>query len=465
MLHIFGSRVVATSLGFDAALIMDEHPNREQHLSAHSRDLFRGSAVAAIVKIAITLVGFGFNLVLARRLGVEQTGVYFLAFALITVASVLSKRGLDGAALKYASRHIALSDWVAVKTTYLSAVRTVGLTSAVFSVVFVTCGQLIAKFVFGKPDLAEVIPVMALGIIPLAMLHLHAQLLKSARYIGTSLFLQNGSISLAILAALLLFPGIDSARDAAVTYVVAALAVFALIVFLWLNISRFNHFATDWAIDRAELHSSSNSLYIVSMVNQIILPWSALILLGIWGTQEEAGQFGIARRLAMLINFAYLAVESITGPKFAGLFAVNDLQAVRFVAGRATLLISLVATPVGVLFFVFPEWILGWFGPGFSGAVTVLVVMSAGQLVNALTGSVASLLVMSGHEKDYRNVTVVAGIVNLALGLLLIPYWGAEGAAWATAIAVGGLNLLGLVIVRRRLGFLPFPGLTSSDRS
>jgi O-antigen/teichoic acid export membrane protein len=433
-------------------------------LRGHTRDVLRGSAAAAVAKAATTGISFLFNLLLARQLGAEQTGAFFIAVALASVAAVLSRLGTDKAILKFASKHAAAGEWAVLKTVYIRALRSVTLASVAVVVVLYAGSDLLAAYVFGKPELAPTLGYLSLSVLPLALLNVHAQFLKSIRYIGISLFLQNGAIAGIALAALLFMPAASTAATVGWVYLWATVAACALVAALWLGVSPLLKVRADPSFSQTEIRASSGPLYIVSIVNQIVLPWGAILLLGAWGSEAEAGQFGIARRLAMLISFAYLAVDSITGPKFAALFASNDLPAIRHVARRATVLMSSVAAPLALLLAVAPEWVMGWFGADFTAGAPALVILAVGQLVNALTGSVANLLIMSGHERQFRNITVAAGTANIALAVALIPAFGAVGAAWSTTLAVGGLNLAGLVVVWRTLGFLPFPVLFARSR-
>jgi Na+-driven multidrug efflux pump len=60
---------------------------------------------------------------------------------------------------------------------------------------------------------------------------------------------------------------------------------------------------------------------------------------------------------------------------------------------------------------------------------------------------------MSGHEREYRQVMLITGPLSILISLILIYFYGIEGAAIATALNVGMQNLFALLMVRSRLGF------------
>ena len=79
--------------------------------------------------------------------------------------------------------------------------------------------------------------------------------------------------------------------------------------------------------------------------------------------------------------------------------------------------------------------------------------LALGQFVNVITGSVGYLLLMSGNEKDMRNITIIVGLFSLVLSILLTKYYGALGTSVAIALALAAQNLMAVRMVKKRLGF------------
>jgi O-antigen/teichoic acid export membrane protein len=119
-------------------------------------------------------------------------------------------------------------------------------------------------------------------------------------------------------------------------------------------------------------------------------------------------------------------------------------------SGRLSLLAAL---PVAVFLIVLGQPILSLvFGEAYGVGGTALGILCAGQLANAATGSLTLILNMTGHERDTVMGLGSAAIVNVILNLLLIPRFGIEGAAAATAISVAAWNALLLRKLHARLG-------------
>ena len=102
---------------------------------------------------------------------------------------------------------------------------------------------------------------------------------------------------------------------------------------------------------------------------------------------------------------------------------------------------------------VFPQWLMGLFGPQFQSGAVALMILAVGQFIGTAVGSVGSLLSMTGHEPQLRWNVFIGAVLGVGLGVLLIPDYGLIGAAIATSVAVASKNLLCVYQVNRLLGF------------
>jgi O-antigen/teichoic acid export membrane protein len=187
---------------------------------------------------------------------------------------------------------------------------------------------------------------------------------------------------------------------------------------------------------------------------------SGTLMLGIWADNVDVGQYAVAWRTAMLIGFVLLTFATIVQPKFAALYARGEMESLATTAQRTTLLLIAFSAPVSLLFLFAPGPVMNVFGSDFSNGATTLQILSVGQFINVAMGSFVMLLVMSGREREYRNVLMVSTLVVLTLNVVLIPKYGAIGAAIATTSAIVVQNILFGYYVRTKLGILIFsPGL------
>jgi len=190
---------------------------------------------------------------------------------------------------------------------------------------------------------------------------------------------------------------------------------------------------------------------------------SALLLLALAGP-AAVGLYQPAARGADLIALVLLAVNTAFAPTLARLFAENKLRQLEHTVARSTRMITLASLPIALGLIFFGELLLGLIGPEFVAARTALVILSVGQLINAATRTVGTLLNMTGHERDTALAVGISAALNVVLNLILIPRFGLEGAAAATALGTLSWNVLLSVFVYRRLGFYSLLGLFTLRR-
>src|ERR1700737_3834491 len=77
-------------------------------------------------------------------------------------------------------------------------------------------------------------------------------------------------------------------------------------------------------------------------------------------------------------------------------------------------------------------------------------------MINAGTGAVGYMLLMTGYQRLSFLNSLVAVVVNIGLGILLTPRYGAMGTAISTGLAICALNLMRLLQVRTLLKMHPY---------
>ena len=189
------------------------------------------------------------------------------------------------------------------------------------------------------------------------------------------------------------------------------------------------------------------------VIFQLAMQWGGQFIAGMYCPQSDLARLAVAQRTSMLISFILIAINLISSPRFASLYKQGKQADLKRYAINSTRVMTIFATPIVMLMVFFPKFVMSFFGTGFAAGAPMLVVLALGQYINVITGSVTQLLMMSGHEKDTRNVQIFVGVVCITLNFVLIKTNGAFGAAVATAVSVALQNLIFVGMVKKRLGF------------
>lgn len=179
---------------------------------------------------------------------------------------------------------------------------------------------------------------------------------------------------------------------------------------------------------------------------------SNLILLGALRGPEEVALYNAAAKTAGLAAFVLMAVNAVIAPRFGALHDLGARAELQALLRRAMGWIVWPTLMIVVVLIAAAPWILSLFGPAYRGATLLLAVLALGSLVNALSGPVGLLLNTTGHQREATRIFAWSLGFNLLVGVPLILFVGALGAAVADALTLVLWNLWMAALVRRRIG-------------
>lgn len=424
-------------------------------LDEHMAEVVRGASVAFVLKILGAGLAFGFNVLLARLLGAQGAGIYFLSLTVVTIGMTVGMFGLDNTLLRFVAANAAKGEWKAVKGVYRKGMAlSVGVSLLVILAIELTAPWF-ARVVFSKPELTVPLRWMALAVLPMAMVFLHGESIKALKRIRDSQLVNGVAVPGFSILGLVLLGRSFGVRGAAWAYLGAAALAALGGVLVWRKATpQLKKSPSQMPL--GEVLHTSVPLFWMAVMN-MVMNWAPTFFLGIWGSKADVGIFGAAWRTAMLTSFILISVNSIVAPKFAALYSQGDLTGLSSTAKKSTAMMILLAAPILLIFLIAPGLVMGVFGGQFQAGSRLLTILAIGQFVNVATGSVGYLLMMCGRERLMRNNTLIVGALSLALSGLLIPFFGALGAAIAGAISLALLNLGAFYLVWKTLGIWTIP--------
>jgi O-antigen/teichoic acid export membrane protein len=436
--------------------------NVKLSLSPHMREIVRGASVAFILKVVAAFLNFAFNVVLARMLGVEGSGAYFLALTIVTIAATIGRVGMNNALIRFIASSVQEEDWKSVKGVYQKGIGIALLFSAGILLVLFFLSPLLAVKVFRDETLIQPLRLMSLSVVPAALFYLYAQLLKGLKRIRDAVLVESVLVYVfAILGVFLLSRW--QVVGAVTAYLLATSLTWLMGWLLWRSqtLSKLKHVQGHFETEK--LLKSSIPMFWVTLFQLAIL-WSSTLMIGMWTTKADVGVFSAANRTALLVSFVLLAVNSISAPKFAALFSAGNIRALGHTARNTSKIMILFATPVLLVFLLFPKWVLAIFGHDFIEGSLVLQILSIGQYINVVTGSVGIMLTMCGYEKIMRNIMAFSALTAIILNIVLIPHYGITGAAISSALALITQNVVASIFVWQKLRIRAFPFFGSEWR-
>jgi O-antigen/teichoic acid export membrane protein len=421
-------------------------------------DLLLKAVNVLLLRVGGSALSFVFSILVAQMLGAEGAGLYFLAFSVMMFTSVMARLGFDGTILRFVAHNAALEEWGKVQGAFRRIILITGLTTSLVGVLLFIGGGFLARELFGKPDLEAPLRLMGLAVIPLSQMRLVGQALKGLNKVAISeavASLVQPLIGLILLYPFILLLGVEGA---ALAFLLSSLGA-ALLghIYWWRNRKRWD--AVSETPDNRQLASSAVPLWLSSTVNQAILPWAPVALLGLWASTADVGVFGAAARLANLIAVFLVGINSVLAPQFSKMQATNRSQEIGALSRQFSLIVTLGCLPIFLILIFAGDWVMGLFGDQFREGGSILAVLVIGQLAATLCGSVRMVLIMTGREKDLRNSSFLSLLVLIGVAVALIPIYGALGAAIASTAGTIVTNALPVFVIWKKMGIMTVPGL------
>lgn len=425
------------------------------NLDKHTKEVLKGSFFSLLLKILGAVLTFAFNVAIARKLGSQNAGIYYIALTFATVASIVSRIGFDNILLQLIASNAVNKNWNEIKSVHKKIINFSFILSLFITALIITSSNELATSIFRKPELSQPIQLMALSITPTVIAVLNAQALKGLKEIFSSQIIESAGIpALSLIGLYILSKSLDI-TGAILSYVLATVLVSTLGYLLWKRLIPKNTNCSK-SIQTKTLILASMPLFCVDLMG-LILNWSATFFLGIWGENSDVGVFNAASRLALLISFILIAITPAIAPKFAELYKLGDIESLKNLSRKSANITTIMALPV-ITFFVFNStWLMSLFGKDYVSGNNILIILSLGQFVNVVTGSVSFLLIMSGKGTLVRDSMILGGFTNIIGNIILVPLWGIIGAAIATSVSYSVQNVYAVFLVWKHLKIKTYP--------
>ena len=410
-------------------------------LSERGRRLVAQTAGSSALNAATLVFNSVVALLLSRLLGRDGYGAYAFAIAWALLLSVPAMLGLSQLVVREIATYRARRDWARVRGLLRRG------NQAVLAASFAVCAISAAVFfALGWPDPPLFDPtIAALALVP--VLTVVAVRQSAMQGFGAVVL---GRAPEAVVAPLLLIvlvlgfeaalPDGISARAAVVAQVLGAL-VAALLGLYLLRRTLPDDVRNAAPHTETRLWLLGASPILLASAIQAVNVQAGTILTGSLAGSEEAGIYAAAVRIALLLSFLLLASLPGLMPVIVELYERGDGRGLQRLVTRAARLVFLGSLPLVAGAVVFAGPLLELFGGEFAAGATALRILCVGQLVQVATGLAGTILVMVGAAGPSTWAVAAGTTINLLLAGALIPGFGAEGAAVATAASVAVTNL------------------------
>ena len=428
-----------------------------------AREPIRGSGLLLLGRIVSLAVMCAVQILVVRHLSRADYGAWTYALSVVALLQSVAALGLDRSVTRFLAIYREREDVVRIRGLVLMLVAVVAGFGALVTIVLVSFPEAIGRVTGVEPHVLALLNVI-IFLVPLEALDLlfigMFACLGQARSIVVRRHIIAPSLKLVAVVTLILL-------DADVTflaygYLAASLMGMLLYGPLVLRSARqlglvgYRLRKSDVTLPAKEVFAFTLPLLTADLATSII--WvSGTLALGYFSTLEQVALFTVATPLAALNETVARNFTVMYTPAVSRLFARQDHAGINTMYWRTAVWVAVLTFPVFVLTFSASGSVLHvLYGTKYHDAALVLALLALAEYANVALGLNGLTLRLLSDVRYSVTVNIVAAIIAIVANLILVPRYGALGAAWATtgsALLHCALKQIGLA---RATGVRPF---------
>ena len=401
---------------------------------------------------------FFIALLLARNLGAGDYGLYVLSISAASIFAGISLLGLDDAMVRYVAILSGRRDRGGVWGTIQIGLGVSVLAGLLMGAGLFILAQPIARDLFHEPRLTPMLRLFAFVVPFLTVSNVLAGIVRGFRRMDYSAFAENVVMSLVRLGLVVVLSLMNdlSLYAAGVIFGISDVAASVTLIILTNRVFPLGeafHFMP--RRDLRAVFGFALPLWLSGVLRQFRRNIETFML-GTLAAASSVGVFAVATNVTLVGHVWLLSILVAVKPILAQLHDQRDRNGLAHLYATSTRWTFALNIPFFLFLVLYPHAILNIFGESFVAGTTVLVLLAFAELMNAGTGICGPMLDMTGHTRVKLANTVLWTVLLIGGDALLIPRWGVVGAATASLIAIGTVNVLTVAEVWILEGLLPY---------
>lgn len=424
-----------------------------------ARMIVRGGAWSLLISATGAALSLGVHLGLARILGGEEYGRYVFALAWMNVLLLVGKFELDTASVRFVGAYSGTEQWSFLRGFLRRSSQIVGGASlgiaAVSALVILALTDHIERGIaLSLLAASALLPVTAMAQLKASVMQGFKQVARAQApsLVVRPIFFLAGVLALHYLARVPVNAPVAILLQLGATTVALVLTLRFLRGVVPSAVRQAHE-----AFDTRYWMKTAAGLLVISGGQTILSTNADVLVVGSLLGPSAAGRYGAASQLASAVSFGVTAISFIALPIIADLYARQAFPQLQSLISHVTRLGLGLSAPVLLVLMLGAAPVLSAFGPSFTDASGLLILLGFDQLIGAIFGIAGYLLVMTGHQVTAARVIIGCAVLNLVLTFLLTPLMGLMGAGIATTIATFARSYLLTTRMRAALGLTLVP--------
>lgn len=422
----------------------------------------RGTGIVLVGTIIGLFLGFITRVIIIRNISQFDYGLFSLGLVIANIAVIVSTLGLQEGAARQIGFNRGKGDVKNTNRIIINSIVVALFSSIVTALLIYSFAYPLSVKLFHHSELMPILRLFAISVPFLVLFNVIIAIFRGYGRVDAKVFFNEIGRNVLYLSMLsIIFLLNKTVESVVIAYILSIVVTFIFILFYASKHRILNHKVLLNKINfdfngLKKLLGFSLPLLLVGILNMIIT-WTDTIMLGIYKTAEIVGLYNGALPLANLLSLGLGSMGFIFVPIASNLYSKNQIMEIGQIYQTLTRWMFFFSVPLFMLFFIFPEVILNFlFGARYIPASNILMILSLSFIFHTLLGLNGMSLLVFGRSKLLMVSSTIGAIANIGLNFLLIPLYGAEGAALASFVSYGNMNIFNSYHLYRIAKIQPF---------
>lgn len=392
-----------------------------------------GGSILSVAKVILgngsyVALGFLANIISANGLTPAEFGLVSIALATLNVLQEVCGNGMDLAMVRLAAPHVDKKPSTAA-SYYRAALQFKLLVNGSIALALYLLAPQLAVAVFDNTQMTPMLRWVGLGLVGASLYnYMLARVQAEERFtLYAVLRVANNVGKLALLAIIWL---LDIFNPDSVLAVWMAAFFIGYILSLALGAKRHMPSPQGPAVEpeywRKMLDFSK--WVIASSFLFTLYSRTDMLILARYAEAADIGQYAAAWNITFIIDLMTYSVIVALMPRAMKIHSHRDFPAYM----RSTFLICLILAVLLLPLFILSDWFFAVFFPAYTGSSELFRILFVGAVITLLFHPLYLILYARNRVNRLALINLLLVLFCVALGLGVIPVYGAMGAAWIT---------------------------------
>ena len=403
-------------------------------------------------------LGFAIKLLIVRTTSKEEFGIYSMAIAVCSIASIVPCLGLHEGVARYIAVFLGEGKREAAGQISRSALIIGAASGLTVATVLYLCSGIVSDDIFYKQELVLPLRIVSYCIPFIVFSQILIGILRGYGVIVAKVYFLDVGLPLYFFSLL----GARFFLGLPFTAILYAYLIALIMVFFSIAVYGYNKIGT--AIIGAGRGSHKGRLLslsipiLASSVMLLVFDWTDTLMLGRYASAADVGTYNVGISLARFLALPLNAMGFVFLPIAADLYGRRRETELKRSYQVVTKWVFSAAMPLFFVLFFFPEMTITLvFGGRFAEAAMPLRILAAGFLVQSFWGLNGHIMTARGMAGALIRISAAGVFINVLLNYLFIKHlgYGPMGAAFATALSYVIITTLCAAILQRETAIHP----------